>query len=114
MNGPEFASESASVNGTTLHYERGGEGPTVLLIHGFPQDWYEWRHVMPRLARRFSVVAMDLRGVGGSAAPATGYYAACMATDVAELVEGLAVDLRARPAANPDRVSRQQPGAARR
>ena len=91
MNGPEFTSETASVNGTTLHYERGGEGPTVLLIHGFPQDWYEWRHVMPRLARRFSVVAVDLRGVGGSAAPATGYDAACMATDVAELVEGLAV-----------------------
>ena len=42
MNGPEFASGTASVNGTTLHYERGGEGPTVLLIHGFPQDSYEW------------------------------------------------------------------------
>src|SRR6185436_13161864 len=91
MNGPGFASGTASVNGTTLHYERGGEGPTVLLIHGFPQDLYEWRHVMPRLARRFSVVAVDLRGVDGSAAPATGYDAACMATDVAELVEGLAV-----------------------
>ena len=64
------------MNGTTLHYMRGGEGPTVLLIHGFPQDWYEWRHVMPRLAPRFSVVAVDLRGVGGSAAPATGYDAA--------------------------------------
>lgn len=46
---------------------------------------------MPRLARRFSVVAVDRRGVGGSAAPATGYDAACMATDVAELIDGLAV-----------------------
>jgi pimeloyl-ACP methyl ester carboxylesterase len=91
MNGAEFVPHTASVNGTTLHSMRGGEGPTVVLIHGFPQDWYEWRHVMPRLARRFSVVAVDLRGVGGSAAPATGYDAACMATDVAELIDGLGV-----------------------
>jgi pimeloyl-ACP methyl ester carboxylesterase len=91
VNGAEFSSETTSVNGTTLHYMRGGEGPTVVLIHGFPQDWYEWRHVMPRLARRFSVVAVDLRGVGGSAAPATGYDAAAMATDVAELIDQLDV-----------------------
>jgi len=91
MNGADFASETASVNGTTLHYMRGGEGPTVLLIHGFPQDWYEWREVMTRLAPRFSVVAVDLRGVGGSAAPDTGYDAAGMATDIAELVDGLGV-----------------------
>jgi pimeloyl-ACP methyl ester carboxylesterase len=56
-----------------------------------PQDWYEWRAVIPHLTSRFSVVAVDLRGVGGSAAPATGYDAACMATDVAELVDGLGV-----------------------
>jgi pimeloyl-ACP methyl ester carboxylesterase len=91
MNGAQLISQTASVNGTTLHYMRGGEGPTVVLIHGFPQDWYEWRDVVPHLARRFSVVAVDLRGVGGSAAPATGYDAACMATDVAELIDGLAV-----------------------
>jgi pimeloyl-ACP methyl ester carboxylesterase len=87
----EFTSETASVNGTTLHYMRGGTGPTVLLIHGFPQDWYEWRHVMRLLADRFSVVAVDLRGVGGSAAPATGYDAAVMGADVAELIDGLGV-----------------------
>jgi pimeloyl-ACP methyl ester carboxylesterase len=91
MDDADFTSQTASVNGTTLHYMQGGEGPTVLLIHGFPQDWYEWRHVMPLLAPRFSVVAVDLRGVGGSAAPDTGYDAAAMATDVAELVDGLGV-----------------------
>ena len=91
MDGADFVSETAAVNGTTLHYMRGGEGPTVLLIHGFPQDWYEWRDVMPRLVDRYSVVAVDLRGVGGSAAPDTGYDAATMATDVAELVDGLGV-----------------------
>lgn len=91
MNGADFTSQTTSVNGTTLRYVRAGDGPTVLLIHGFPQDWYEWREVMARLAPRFSVVAVDLRGVGGSAAPGTGYDAAGMATDVAELVEGLGV-----------------------
>src|SRR5690242_7643711 len=91
MDGADFVSETASVNGTTLHYMRGGKGPTVLLIHGFPQDWYEWRHVLPLLAGRFSVVAVDLRGVGGSAAPPEGYDAAGLATDVAALVDGLDV-----------------------
>ena len=91
MDDADFVSETASVNGTTLHYMRGGHGPTVLLIHGFPQDWYEWRHVMPLLAGRFSVVALDLRGVGGSAAPAEGYDAAGLATDVAELIDVLDV-----------------------
>ena len=70
--GDGFVSETAAANGTVLHYVRGGAGPTLLLIHGFPQDWYEWRFVMPRLARRHSVIAVDLRGVGGSAAPVTG------------------------------------------
>jgi len=87
--GDGFVSETAAVNGTVLHFVRGGAGPTVLLIHGFPQDWYEWRFVMPQLARRYSVVAVDLRGVGGSAAPATGYDAAGMATDVAALIDRL-------------------------
>lgn len=67
-----FTSETAQVNGVRLHYVRGGTGPTLLLVHGFPQDWYEWRCVMPRLARTFSVIAVDLRGVGGSDAPQGG------------------------------------------
>jgi pimeloyl-ACP methyl ester carboxylesterase len=53
-----------------------------VLVHGIPQDWFEWRHIMPRLARRFTVVAVDLRGVGGSAPTADGY-----AASVAELIE---------------------------
>ncbi|MBV9921298.1 MAG: alpha/beta fold hydrolase [Pseudonocardia sp.] len=90
MDDADFASQTASVNGTTLHHVRGGAGPTVLLIHGFRQDGYEWRYVMP-LARRFSVVAVDLPGVGGSGAPDAGHDAPTMAIDVAELVDGLGV-----------------------
>jgi hypothetical protein len=60
----EFLSETATVNGITLHYVRGGKGPTVILIHGFPQDWFEYRPIMPRLAKQFTVIAVDLRGIG--------------------------------------------------
>jgi pimeloyl-ACP methyl ester carboxylesterase len=84
-----FTSHVVAANGTTLHAVRGGDGPPVLLVHGFPQDWFEWRHVMPRLAGRFTVVAVDLRGVGGSAAPPTGYDAPGLAEDLAALVEQL-------------------------
>ncbi len=47
--GEGFRSESASVNGTSLHYVRGGSGPAILLVHGFPEDWYEFHHIMPVL-----------------------------------------------------------------
>ncbi len=57
-------------DGLELHYVRQGEGsPTVLLLHGWPGFWYDWRRVLPRLAQTTSVIAMDLRGFGGSARP---------------------------------------------
>ena len=90
--GKGFVSDTAKVNGTTLHYVRGGTGPAVILLHGFPQDWYEWRRVMPRLARKFTVVAVDLRGVGGSAATPGGYDAATMAEDVYQLAGRLKLE----------------------
>jgi len=58
-----FESKLAHVNGTQLHYARGGSGPAVVLLHGFPVDWYEFHLIMPRLAKHFTVVAVDLRGV---------------------------------------------------
>lgn len=87
--GNEFTSETATVNGITLHYVRGGKGPPVILIHGFPQDWFEYRVIMPRLAKRFTIIAVDLRGVNGSTATPGGYDAANMAEDVHQLVESL-------------------------
>jgi hypothetical protein len=45
--GGDFASGTAAVNGTTIHYVRGGRGPALVLLHGFPQDWFEWRRLMP-------------------------------------------------------------------
>ncbi|MBA2681020.1 MAG: alpha/beta hydrolase [Ktedonobacteraceae bacterium] len=65
--GHEMAKDA---DGLDLHYVRQGEGsPTVLLLHGWPGFWYDWRRVLPRLAQTTSVIAMDLRGFGGSAKP---------------------------------------------
>lgn len=87
--GGGFVSDTAQVNATTLHYIRGGAGPTVILLHGFPEDWYEYRRVIPRLAEQFTVMAVDLRGLGGSAVTTGGYDAANMAEDVHQLAERL-------------------------
>jgi pimeloyl-ACP methyl ester carboxylesterase len=87
--GGGFISSTAQVNGTTLHFVRGGMGPAVFLLHAFPEDWYEYHQVMPRLAKQFTVIAVDLRGLGGSAASAGGYDAANMAEDIHQLAEQL-------------------------
>jgi predicted alpha/beta-fold hydrolase len=90
--GKEFASETARVNGITVHYVRGGEGPAVILIHGFPQDWFEYHAIMPRLAKQFTVIAVDLRGVSGSTASPGGYDAANMAEDIHQLAAALKLE----------------------
>jgi pimeloyl-ACP methyl ester carboxylesterase len=87
-----FACEAVTVNGITLHYVRGGEGPPLILIHGFPQDWFEYHAIMPQLAKRFTVIAVDLRGVGGSTATQGGFDAANMAEDIYQLVSTLKLE----------------------
>jgi pimeloyl-ACP methyl ester carboxylesterase len=73
----------------SIHYVRGGRGSALILVHGFPEDWYEYHSIMPRLAKRFAVVAVDLRGLGASKATQNGYDAANMAEDVHQLVTRL-------------------------
>ena len=81
---------SASVNGTSIAYFRAGSGPiTIVLIHGWPQSAYEWHKVMPELARTHTVIAVNLRGIGGSTPTAAGYDKANMARDVRALVRSL-------------------------
>jgi pimeloyl-ACP methyl ester carboxylesterase len=72
-----------------MHYVIGGTGDPVLLIHGFPQTWYEWRHIMPALADRFTVIAPDYRGAGNTSRPVAGYDKRTMADDMHELVRCL-------------------------
>lgn len=59
----------AHVNGVRLHYVTQGEGPLLVLLHGFPEFWYSWRHQIPELAKHFTVVAPDLRGYNESDKP---------------------------------------------
>jgi len=87
--GGEFVSDTAQVNGTMLHYVRGGTGSAVILRRGFPEDWYAYHRLMPLLAKQFTVVAVDLRGIGSSSPTAVGYDAANMAEDVHQLAESL-------------------------
>lgn len=89
---PGFTSAKARVNGTNLHYVRGGQGPAIILIHGMPEDWTEYRAIMPRLAERFTVVAVDLPGIGRSAPAAGGYEAASLAADIHAMAQSLSLD----------------------
>lgn len=84
-----FKSEVANVNGVNIHYVTGGQGEPLLLIHGFGQNWYMWNRVLPELSKHFTIIAPDLRGVGESGKPASGYDKKTMATDLHELVKKL-------------------------
>ncbi len=66
---PGFTSHTAQVNGQTIAYDRAGDGPPVLLLHGFPQTRAMWRRILPDLARGHTVIAADLRGYGASSKP---------------------------------------------
>ncbi|WP_233193700.1 alpha/beta fold hydrolase [Acidovorax sp. 59] len=61
-----FAPGFRSVDGVNLHYLKGGKGKLVLLVHGYGQTWYEWRYLMPELAKTHTVVAVDLPALGQS------------------------------------------------
>jgi pimeloyl-ACP methyl ester carboxylesterase len=90
--GDGFVAATANANATALHYVRGGRGPAVVLLHGFPQDWRAFREIMPRLAQRFTVVVPDMRGIGGSAPAVDGYDIETLAGDVYELGQELGID----------------------
>ncbi|WP_030672661.1 alpha/beta fold hydrolase [Streptomyces sp. NRRL B-1347] len=88
----DFTSAHAEVNGVRLHYVAGGSGDPLVLLGGWPQTWWQFHKVMPALARRYRVIAVDLRGMGGSSKPASGYDKKTMAQDVYELVRHLGHD----------------------
>jgi pimeloyl-ACP methyl ester carboxylesterase len=84
-----FTSRYIDAGEVRLHAVIGGDGPPVLLVHGWPESWYAWRHVMPALARDFTVVAVDQRGMGLSEKPHGGYDPATQANDLVALMDGL-------------------------
>ncbi len=80
----------AEVNGIKIHYAIAGEGPAIVLLHGWPMTWAEWRKVMPGLAAAGrTVIAPDLRGFGASDKPDDGYSKVQVADDVRALVHQL-------------------------
>jgi pimeloyl-ACP methyl ester carboxylesterase len=84
-----FSHHMASVNGIQLHYVMGGQGDPIVLLHGWPETWYEWRHIIPSLAKNYTVIAPDLRGLGDSSKPLTGYDGKTVAEDIHQLVTQL-------------------------
>ncbi len=64
-----FSHHSVRVNGIRMHYVTAGSGPLVVLLHGFPECWYSWRHQIPVLSEHFTVVAPDLRGFNDTDKP---------------------------------------------
>jgi pimeloyl-ACP methyl ester carboxylesterase len=127
-----FASRYVDAGDVRLHAVIGGEGPPLLLVHGWPECWYAWRMVMPALARDFEVIAVDQRGMGLSDKPAAGYDTGTLAGDLVAMMDvlgherfavvghdtGFAISY-ALAADHPDRVARAalleipgSPGAA--
>jgi pimeloyl-ACP methyl ester carboxylesterase len=84
-----FRSRFIDAGDMRLHAVIGGEGPPLLLIHGWPGSWYYWRLVMPALAREFEVIAVDQRGIGLSDKPEDGYDAGTLAEDFVGLMDTL-------------------------
>ena len=84
-----FTSRYIDTGDVRLHAVVGGDGPPLLLIHGWPGSWYYWRLVMPALAREFEVIAVDQRGIGLSDKPEDGYDTGTLANDLVGLMDAL-------------------------
>jgi pimeloyl-ACP methyl ester carboxylesterase len=84
-----FSSRFIDAGGLRQHVVIGGDGPPLLLVHGWPQTWYAWRLVMPALARDFQVIAVDQRGRGLTEKPDDGYDTATLANDLIAVMDAL-------------------------
>ena len=80
-----------AVNGITLHYVTQGEGPLMLMLHGFPEFWYSWRHQIPEFAQDYKVVAVDMRGYNDSDKPQdpSAYQIQELIKDIEGIITGL-------------------------
>jgi pimeloyl-ACP methyl ester carboxylesterase len=79
-------------DGLRVHVAEAGDGPPVLLLHGWPQHWFMWRRVIERLAPQFRLIAPDLRGFGWTEAPGSGYDAETFAADQVALLDALEIE----------------------
>jgi haloacetate dehalogenase len=89
---PGFESRLIETSGARIHLRIGGQGPPLVLLHGFPQTGVEWHRVAPELAKHFTLIIPDLRGYGSSSAPkgdASLYTKRAMGSDVLEVLDQL-------------------------
>ena len=89
---PGFVDKTVQVNGTKIHYQIGGKGSPVVLIHGYAQTGHMWKPILSDLAKTHTVIVPDLRGAGGSDRPDDGYDKKNMAKDIHELVTGVTTE----------------------
>ena len=91
---PGVRHEYVDAAGLRTHVALAGpdDAPPVVLVHGWPQNWWTWRAVIPALAERFRVIAPDLRGHGWTEAPPTGYDKEQLASDLLALLDALGIE----------------------
>jgi pimeloyl-ACP methyl ester carboxylesterase len=87
-----ISSLTAEVDGVKLHYKTAGKGPALVLIHGYAETSLMWEPIIPLLAKRFTVIAPDLPGIGDSAIPAAGLDMKSAATTIHALARSLGVE----------------------
>mgnify|MGYP001376465563 FL=1 len=81
-NDARVAHHYADVGDVLLHYVTAGDGFPVVMIHGYPQTWWEWRHQIPVLAEKYTVITPDMRGLGDSSRPISGYDKKTISDDI--------------------------------
>ncbi|HEU4978041.1 MAG TPA: alpha/beta hydrolase [Solirubrobacteraceae bacterium] len=84
---PGVSHRDVIVRGVRMHVAEAGDGPPLLLLHGWPQHWWSWRRLIPELAREYRVLVPDLRGWGWSDAPPGRYAKAEWVEDVVALLD---------------------------
>lgn len=89
---PGFTNHYATVNGVRLHYVEGGSGPALVCLPGWPQTWFSYHPIAAELAQHYRVIIVDIRGMGSSDKPATGYDKKTMAQDIYELLRHLGLE----------------------
>lgn len=89
---PGVTHREVDTGAVRLHVAEAGDGPPLVLLHGWPQHWWCWRHLIPRLAEQYRVLAVDLRGWGWSSAPPGDYAKANFVEDVLALLDAEALE----------------------
>jgi pimeloyl-ACP methyl ester carboxylesterase len=89
---PGVTHRDVKVNGVRIHVAEAGEGPPVLMLHGWPQHWYLWRGVIPLVAPHARAICPDFRGFGWSGVPDAGYEKSQLKRDTLAVLDALGVE----------------------